>query len=254
MSNLIGTCTATKGNAKLSPSFRNRVYLVITTFHFKGVNAGVSHYFQRLIQIFTKKHRGYVRYEVCDQRFDAQSSDDRFECLAIQGSNAKWGFYYEPSREEVFHRAIKSLPMRLDDYCFIDLGAGKGLPLLLASEYSFKSITGVEYSKTLADAANLNIRIHNQQTGSHARTQCIWGDAADFEFPSEQTILYLYNPFQGKVMTRVIANLEKSLRSAPRDLWVLYANPWEGRKFRRSPMFETIEWNSDYSLHRSNCR
>src|ERR1700691_2057010 len=105
MSNLMESCTATKGNAKLSPNFRNRIYMVITTFHFKGVSTGVSHYSQRLIQILKKKRREYVRYEVCDRRFDAQSSDDRFEFLAIQGSNAKWGFYYEPSREEVFHRA-----------------------------------------------------------------------------------------------------------------------------------------------------
>jgi len=55
-------------------------------------------------------------------------------------------------------------------------------------------------------------------------------------------------------MDRVIANLEESLRAAPRDLWVIYGIPWEGRKFRRSPMLQTIEWNSDYSLHRSTSR
>jgi tRNA1(Val) A37 N6-methylase TrmN6 len=37
--------------------------------------------------------------------------------------------------------------VRLTDYSFIDLGAGKGLALLLASKYPFKSIVGVEYSK-----------------------------------------------------------------------------------------------------------
>jgi predicted RNA methylase len=161
---------------------------------------------------------------------------------------------YAPTHPEFFQKVVGSLPVKLADYNFVDLGAGKGLALLLASKYPFKSITGVEYSKVLADLATGNIRSIKEQPGMDRSIECIWGDATNFELPNSPTVLYLFNPFQGKVMDRVIANIENSLRAAPRDLWVVYGIPWEGRKFRRSPMLETIEWNSDYSLHRSLCR
>jgi predicted RNA methylase len=245
-----------KGAVNHHPTYRNRLSLVFATIRVIGLRAGVSHYSQRLIHLVTNKYGKPANDEsdAHDGRFAVESSNERLEYLAIQSPNVKWGLPYAPWSPELFDKAIGSMPIRTDEYSFVDLGAGKGLPLLLASRYSFKSITGVEYSKTLADAACMNISAHQAQNGSRVSIQCICGDAAEFEFPHEPTVVYLFNPFQGKVMDRVIANIEKSLRAVPRDLWVIYANPWEGRKFRRSPMFETIEWNLEYSIHRSILR
>lgn len=187
---------------------------------------------------------------MCEEQFAAQTSDNEAETLAIQSENAKFGLFYEPSRTEVLHTVLRKIPVALEQYTFIDLGAGKGLPMLVASEYPFKRILGVEYSKTLADAAALNIQVHKAQHPMSAPIECIWGDATEFVFPNEPTVLYLFNPFQAKVMDRVVANLQKSLQQHPRDLWVVYVNPWEVRKFRRTSMLETIEWNPDFSIHR----
>jgi hypothetical protein len=250
MLDLIRSCHSVKGRVKQSPTFSNRIYQVAKTFHFEGVRAGISYYCQRLVH---KAMRKVTRYEpnMSEERFAAESFDASFDDLAIQSPNARWGLPYEPWRSDLLHKALRSLPVQLGDYTFVDLGAGKGWALLLASEYLFKSITGVEYSKVLADSASAHIRTHLAKSGSDACIQCIWGDATDFNLPNAPTILYLYNPFQGEVMDQVIANIVASLRDNPRDLWVIYANPWEGRKFRRNPMFETIEWNSEYSVHRS---
>ncbi len=251
--------TATESYAKTevesgySPTYRNRFFLMCATFHVNGVRAGVAHYSQRLVHSATKKYGKTPKVipGTPDPRFAAKSDEEQVTVSTINSPNTKWGGYYFPSHEEQFHGIMSSLAIRPSDYVFIDLGAGKGLPLLLAAEYSFQSITGVEYSKALVETANQNIEAYRRQTGSDDRIQCIWGDATDFKFPDQPTILYLFNPFQGKVMDRVVANVEKSLRTAPRDLWVVYVNPWEGRKFRRSRMFETIEWNLEYSVHRS---
>ena len=78
---------------------------------------------------------------------------------------------------------------------------------------------------------------------------CVLGDATEFTFPPEPTVLYLYNPFQAGVMDRVLANLKQSLRDYPRDIWICYANPWEHRKFKRSREFEVIELTWDYALY-----
>lgn len=237
-------------SSKLTPTVRNRFYIAIHTLQSNGVKAAVSHYSERIIDIVTGKERPAEKPNICEERFTARMSDHSLDQLAIRSDNAKWGQLYEPSRAEVLHTALRKLTERLDNYIFIDLGAGKGLPLLLASEYPFKSILGVEYSEILADAAELNIQRHKEMNPSAAPIRCVHGDATEFVFPPEPTVVYLFNPFQGKVMDRVIANLETSLREHPRDLWVIYVNPWEMRKFRRSPIFETIEWNLDYAIHR----
>jgi hypothetical protein len=238
------------------PTYRNRISLVFATIHVNGIRAGVSHYSQRLVHLLTNKYGKPANDESEDQdgRFAVEGCNERLDYLAIESPNVKWGLPYAPWSPELFDTAIKSLPIRTEEYGFVDLGAGKGQPLLLASRYLFKSITGVEYSKTLAGEACKNISAHQDQDGSSVSIQCICGDAAEFEFPHEPTVVYLFNPFQGKVMDRVVANMETSLRAAPRDLWVIYANPWEGRKFRRSTVFETVERNLEYSIHRSILR
>jgi SAM-dependent methyltransferase len=235
------------------PTYRNRIFLVLATIHVNGLKAAVSHYSQRLINGLSHEYGKPAKTETGtdDGRFTVASNDEELEYLAIQSSNVKWGLPYGTWSQEIFDKAMQCVSIRPADYSFIDLGAGKGNSLLLASRYPFRSITGVEYSKTLADAACVNIAAQLGQNGSGARIQCICGDAAEFEFPNEPTVLLLNNPFQGKVMDRVIANIERSLRATPRDLWVIYGNPWEGRKFRRSAMFKTIEWNLDFSIHRS---
>jgi hypothetical protein len=245
-----------EGKVNRMPTLRNRLFQVARTFQFKGAKASLAHYGGRILPFLRKgdEKQLVAEKDVVDQRFAAGSFESPLRELAIQSPNAKWGLPYAPTHPAFFEQVVGGLPVRLKDYDFIDLGAGKGLALLLASNYPFKSITGVEYSKVLANQATENISSYKDQGGEHGAIKCIWGDAANFELPHTPTVLYLFNPFQGKVMDSVIANLEQSLRAAPRDLWVIYGIPWEGRKFRRSPMLKTIEWNSDYSLHRSTSR
>jgi hypothetical protein len=252
---------AIKGNVNRQPTLRNRIYQIVRTFRFKGVRASLAHYYRRIIHILLRTTdavgaeppEAFVPSRL-DERFAPGSFESPLRELAIQSPNAKWGLPYAPTHPEFFEQVVSNLPVQLTDYNFIDLGAGKGLALLLAAKYPFQSITGVEYSKVLADMAAENISEYQEHNGGHSSIQCVWGDAASFDFPHKPTVLYLFNPFQGKVMDCVIKNIENSLKATPRDLWVIYGIPWEGRKFRRSPMLETIEWNSDYSVHRSACR
>jgi SAM-dependent methyltransferase len=44
----------------------------------------------------------------------------------------------------------------IDEFTFVDLGAGMGRAMLLASEYPFRSVVGVELNPTLARIARKN--------------------------------------------------------------------------------------------------
>ena len=68
---------------------------------------------------------------------------------ALQGNNV-----YRPFWRKEFFDAIKSLDIELTDYTFVDIGAGKGKLLLLASHCAFSEIIGVEYAPSLHAVAN----------------------------------------------------------------------------------------------------
>jgi hypothetical protein len=50
------------------------------------------------------------------------------------------------------------------------------------------------------------------------------GDVTEFAFPANPCVLYLFNPFRGPVLKKLMKHLERSFRGRPRQLDLLYAN------------------------------
>src|SRR5262245_36170867 len=67
------------------------------------------------------------------------------------------GIRYEPSHPEVCQMAIERAGIDPTTYCFLDIGCGKGRPLVIASEYGFKELVGVDYSAKLCRVAQENL-------------------------------------------------------------------------------------------------
>jgi hypothetical protein len=47
-------------------------------------------------------------------------------------------------------------------------------------------------------------------------------DVREFEFPAEPLVLFMYNPFFPDVMCEVAQNIKSSVRSHPREVYVVY--------------------------------
>src|SRR5687768_7586014 len=62
---------------------------------------------------------------------------------------------YGGSQPSIVRTALASLP-DLESYAFVDVGCGKGRPLLVASEFAFQRIVGVELAPHLAKIARAN--------------------------------------------------------------------------------------------------
>jgi hypothetical protein len=120
----------------------------------------------------------------------------------IDSPNASSGVRYQPSPEEAIADAIRFLNnVDPNHTTFVDLGCGKGRPLIVASELGFRQIIGVEFASELVDAAKANL----SHLGIVASVyHC---DAAEFEFPAEPMVVFLYNPFGPDVLARVLENL-----------------------------------------------
>lgn len=154
--------------------------------------------------------------------------------LQIPYANAKFGFRYQATDPSFFSDALSAVPADFTDFTFLDLGCGKGRTLLLASEYKFKRIVGVEFSSKLAAIARQNISI----TGS--RAEVIEADACQFSFPNENLLVYMYNPFGGVVMDTVITNLANWARTSNKLGFVAYVNPACRQSFQSVPEFQAV--------------
>ena len=132
---------------------------------------------------------------------------------------------YQPTEPSLFHEMLKALNIDFREFTFIDLGSGKGRALLMAADYPFRRIVGIELLPELNRVAQENINQYKSDSQRCFALESILGDARKFAFPREPTVLYLFNPLPEEGLVRVIANLDRSLREEPRPLYVLYHNP-----------------------------
>jgi len=131
---------------------------------------------------------------------------------------------YQPTEPVLFQEMLASLKIDFRDFVFIDIGSGKGRTLLMASDYPFRRIVGVELLPELHRVAQENIRKYKSDSQRCFALESICADAREFIFPPEPTVLYLFNPLPEPGLVQLLANLEHSLREHPRPVFVIYHN------------------------------
>jgi SAM-dependent methyltransferase len=145
-----------------------------------------------------------------------------------------YAFNYAGSQPSVLRSALAQLP-RLDTYTFLDLGCGKGRALLVASEFSFREIVGVELSSPLAQVAQHNATIVANRFPARTSVRVAVGDASNYPLPPGNLAIFLYNPFHAKLIANVVAGVEAALATEARSIYVIYYNPIAGHCFDASP-------------------
>ena len=169
---------------------------------------------------------------------------------------------YQPTEPAAFHEMLNTLQQSLNsdqavlnfrDFTFVDLGSGKGRTLLMASDYSFRRIVGVELLLSLHDIAQQNLRQYKSEAQKCFRLESICGDATAFQFPEEPLVLFLFNPFPESGMRQVLWNLEQSLRSHPRAVYLIYHNPLLEHVFSECATLRKIVTTHQYSIFSNQC-
>jgi SAM-dependent methyltransferase len=164
--------------------------------------------------------------------------------LSLAGEN-KQGFMYLPARSAAVRLALSNLP--IDDhrkYTFVDLGSGKGRILFLASEYPFRRIVGVEFAQELHSEAQQNIARYRSRRKRCSEIASIHADASDYEFPRDNLVIALFNPFGAAVMLRVLARIRESVSRSPRDVIMMLLFP------ELAAVVDPAEWETLQSTRR----
>ena len=210
--------------------------------------------FHVIIQRTPLQHR--VR-EFKDWRFDRKhhvNTDGSIQLsnLDINNANRQHGQRYEAVPADVFHHMLGFLPpIEHEKFTFVDFGSGKGRALLLASEYPFKRIVGVEFSSQLDQIAQSNIASYQSQTQKCTSLTTVCMDAVDFDLPLGDLVVFMANPFNEPVMARVLNNIGRSGRIHPREIYIVYSNPQCDSLFESAEFLTRLTkkgWFSIYKL------
>jgi SAM-dependent methyltransferase len=149
----------------------------------------------------------------------------------------------------------------LTDYALLDLGCGKGRVLLLASDYPFRHITGIELHPGLADVARRNLRrwmnrparkspnrslntaAHPQSIRSQSnrpgpaspRVEVIQDDVLAVPFPPGPLVLFYFNSFEREIIEPFLDKLLAEAASRPDPMDLIYIHPEFGSLVHRRP-------------------
>lgn len=122
----------------------------------------------------------------------------------------------------LFEEMMHALPIKFQDFTFVDLGSGKGRTLLMAAPHGFKRIIGVEFMPEWHQVAKENIRKFAEAHPGSPAMESVCMDARDFEFPAGPLVVYLFNPFLESTFVNVLGKLRRSAEQSPRAVYAVY--------------------------------
>jgi hypothetical protein len=173
--------------------------------------------------------------------------------LNIANPNQLHAVSYGASDPRAFGAAISALPIHYKRFVLIDYGSGKGRAILLAKEFPFKKIIGLEFSEELHRIAQHNILRYHSDTSKCNDVELICMDAVDYILPKDCLVCYFCNPFDAMIMAQVLSNIQKSFMQNPREIYIVYYNPKEGYLFDESDCFKKIRIIGNVIIWMTKC-
>ncbi len=161
--------------------------------------------------------------------FDWRNGTDTRQRVPLRQLNIPFGTRvrgrdYDPSPLFPLRKALSEIGIGREDI-FVDFGSGKGRCLLIASEFPFCRIVGVEFSTTLCGIAAENVRRFRARHPCVPPIDIIEADAAEVCIEPDWSVLYFFNPFDAQILQRVLAKIEQSYLAHPRRIRLLYYHP-----------------------------
>ncbi|HEY2857551.1 MAG TPA: class I SAM-dependent methyltransferase [Terracidiphilus sp.] len=169
---------------------------------------------------------------------------------------------YYATAPSLFHGAISLWVSTLaqgtgvEDYTLIDLGCGKGRVVMMAAEYPFKTVRGIDLNPELTRIARKNLRSWTRARSRRGRAVCRdvrieCRDALELEVPDGPTVLFLFNSFDENVLRPLMERMAAAERRAPLDL--IYVHPDHDRLVAATPGFELLR-HAELALNDEDAR
>jgi predicted RNA methylase len=123
---------------------------------------------------------------------------------------------------------------------FIDVGAGMGRGVLVASQLPFKAVIGVELHPGLARVARRNLGLWRKAGRAVCPLRLIERDAVELELPPGPIVAFLFNPFGATVLRKLLRAWRKQFAASAASLDILYVNNEQEHVLEATPGFTRL--------------
>lgn len=149
---------------------------------------------------------------------------DRLKTITVKGDNLNHGSIYQACNYFILEKGFNYLRSINENKNFTDFGCGKGRAMVVAFYYGFTDITGIDFAKALCMLAEKNAQ-NTRTLFPLAKFNIICDDVVNCKIQNDQTVFFLFNPFDEVVMLKVVKNILSSLKEKERKIYIMYANP-----------------------------
>ena len=107
---------------------------------------------------------------------------------AIEGANRARGNAYMATPARTLRSILAALETDLSDFVFIDIGSGKGRAMLIAAEFPFRRVLGIEFARELISVAVRNVGRYRNRRQRCRTIVPICVDAENFTIPDQACV------------------------------------------------------------------
>lgn len=126
---------------------------------------------------------------------------------------------------------------------FLDIGSGKGGAMVLANQFEFTRVDGLEISPGLCDIAMRNLDLLGYEGTIFNQS------ATAFDGYGKYDVLYMYDPFRGDLFRQVMSQIERCIKDKP--VLLVYANPYHHEDVIRNGVFSLVDTVDTDFFHRT---
>jgi SAM-dependent methyltransferase len=142
----------------------------------------------------------------------------------IENENLSHASIYQATNYYLIEKAFEYLKDEKINGGLVDFGCGKGRVLVVAAYHGFKSITGIDFSRTLCIEADENIeKIKSPFPNTIFNVIC--DDATNYKIEKDKNCFFFFNPFDEVVMLKVVKNILSFLKESNEKIYIVYINP-----------------------------
>jgi hypothetical protein len=132
---------------------------------------------------------------------------------------------YDPISYACLDTVLGELVIDPNRDVFVDIGSGRGRPVIMAGLQSFRRVLGIELNLDLYRDSLRQI----ERAKEHFRTpdvSIVQADATTFDYPIDMSVAFFWNPFIGEILDQVLEKIRLSHQQNPRPLTLIYSIPF----------------------------
>jgi cyclopropane fatty-acyl-phospholipid synthase-like methyltransferase len=144
--------------------------------------------------------------------------------LTISSGDIKKASRYEAVSFYLLEQLLTAFRKISGETSIIDLGCGKGRMMMVAPHFGFADITGIDFAKEVCEQAITNMKIKESQF-PEIKWKVINQNAEDYNIRSNDSIFFMFNPFNSQTLKNFLKKLDVSCNQSPRTVYFIYASP-----------------------------